>query len=180
MAKNPSTKTANNGFCIKQAYVEITHDTPSSASDDTVDWFEVPLTKSVTLAFEDSNESEIRTSGDGGQFLTPCGTSSRTRTYTVTYVPVRDEPVEWFFDDGSTYWFRVYFGKTDAAAGDDQKWYHYFQAKIEKTSFNLDNSSRDVREETYTLSPSSTVEEIFPNQTEMSIAGTPFPLYKGV
>ena len=174
MPQNLTTKSSNDGFCIKDAYVEVSHDhdgTPGNVA--AANWFEVPVTLSISLAFEDSNESEVRSSGDGGNFVSPCGTSSKTRTYTVNYLPLRNAPVEWFCADGATYWFRIVFGKTDAAATDDGKFHHRFQAKFEKQGLNLDNNSRDVRQETYTLSPLSVVTETVPTQTEAGTSGFP-------
>jgi hypothetical protein len=108
----------------------------------------------VTKAFQDTQANRTRHSHSGGQFVTPCGTDSRTPVYTVQCLVCNDDPLHWYFRDGDIVKVRL----TKGTLSPFTSFTEVFDAKYVDGGFDWDNTTEDGEEVTFTLEATSTVD----------------------
>lgn len=131
--------------CIVDAQVEISHNN--------VDWYDVPAVQRITKAYQDSQANRTRHSHSGGQFVTPCGTDSRTPVYTVQCLVCNDDPLHWYLRDGDIVHVRITKGQSSPFTSFSET----LEAKYVDGGFDWDNTSEDGEEITFTLEATSAV-----------------------
>lgn len=142
--------------CIVDAYIEISR-------DDFVTTFELPAIVRITKTYQEQQANRRRHSHSGGQFVSPCGSDSRTPTYAVTALFCADDPLYWYVRDGDLFKVRMYKGRS--APLDD--YIEELEVKYVDDGWDWDNENEDGEEITFTLEATSAVTRTIPTGTSV-------------
>lgn len=146
--------------CLKDAYIEISRDAWVTSH-------ELPAIQRITKTYQDTQANRTRHSHSGGQFVSPCGSDSRTPTYQVQALFCSDDPIWWYLRDGDI--LEVKFWKGRAAPDDD--FAEALEVKYVDGGWDWDNTTEDGEQITFTLEATSAVTRLIPNGG----GGVPYP-----
>lgn len=160
--------------CICKAGVLIGYDVEGDPDadppvEDSIEWYEVPATLSITENISDSTGTEKRHSHSGCQFLIPCNTEGRTRTFDINSLYCNVDPLDCYLRDGRTYRFRLLRDIT-LCEGDEGYVACHFTGKVNAGGKVWSNETRDGEERSWSLEPTGDIENFYPTCPD----GTPF------
>lgn len=142
--------TASSGSCIVDAKIEVSYD---SLSGSATAWVVLPAMQKVTKTYSETQANKTRHSASGTKFVTPCGTSTRTESYSVQMLFANDDPITWYLRDGDERWFRITKGTTSPASSFTET----FKGKYVDGGFTWDNTTEDGEEITFTIEATGVV-----------------------
>lgn len=149
--------TATSGSCVTGAKIEITT-LPVGGSPT---WHRLPCVQKITKTYTDTEATKVRHSDSGDQFVTICGSSTRTPKFEVTAFYANDDPIEWYLHDGDLVRVKI----TKGGASPYSSFTETFDAKYVDGGRTWDNSSTDGEQYTYTFEATSTVTKAGPTGT---------------
>lgn len=137
--------------CIKDAYIQISRDNFATAH-------ELPAVQRVTKSYQDNQANRTRHSHSGGQFVSPCGTSSRTAVYQVQALFCSDDPINWYLRDGDIVKVKIWRGRSAPLVGFNES----LEVKYVDGGWDWDNTTEDGEQYTFTLEATSAVTKLIP------------------
>lgn len=142
--------TASSGSCIVDAYIQVSYD---SLSGSPTTWVTLPAMQKVTKTYKDTQANQTRHSASGTKFVQPCGTNTRTESYSVQMLFCNDDPITWYLRDGDEFWFRILKGTSSPASA----FLEQLKAKVVDGGWTWDNTTEDGEEITFSLEATGTV-----------------------